>query len=391
MKELGNVNVINLQPSATLAMNDKAKKMIAEGIDVINLAGGEPNFDTPQPIKDATIKALNDGKTHYVASGMIPELRQGIVDKLKRENHISVDPANIILTPGGKYSLFLCIQALLNPGDEVIIVSPAWVSYEAMIEVNGGIPVFLELNESDNFKLTKEKLLSVTSEKTKLVIVCSPSNPTGHDFSQEELDEIEEYIQQTQITVLVDEMYEHLIYEHKHLSLAARKEIQEYVISVFGFSKGYAMTGWRMGYIIASQKNIALMNKVYSHSITCVNEFIQYGGVVALHCYKDIERMRQAYQRRRDMFIGALNQIKGVHANMPEGAFYAWVRFDGFQNSTEIANYLLENAHVASVPGSAFSPSDKDHVRFSFAASDEELIHAANRIKEAIDKKTNNK
>ena len=387
MKELGNINVVKLQPSATLAMNDKAKKMIASGIDVINLAGGEPNFDTPQPIKDATIKALNAGKTHYVAGGMIPELRQGITEKLKRENHIEVDPANIILTPGGKYSLFLCMQALLNPGDEVIIVAPAWVSYEAMIEVNGGVPIFLELDESDNYKVTKEKLLSVTSEKTKLVILCSPSNPTGHDLSEEELDEVEAYIQQTQITVLVDEMYEHLIYAHKHVSLAARKEIQDYVISVFGFSKGYAMTGWRMGYITASRENIALMNKVYSHSITCVNEFIQYGGVVALHCYEDIERMRQAYQRRRDMFIGALNQIDGVQAIYPEGAFYAWVRFDGFRDSSDIANYLLEEAHVASVPGSAFSPSDKTHVRFSFAASDEELQEAAKRIKEAIDKR----
>lgn len=384
MKELGNVNVIQLQPSATLLMNDKAKKMIAEGIDIVNLAGGEPNFDTPQPIKDATIQALNDGKTHYVAGGMIPELRKGIQEKLKRENNIEVDSSNIILTPGGKYSLFLCMQALLNPGDEVIIVSPAWVSYESMIEVNGGVPVFLELNESDNFKVTKEKLLSVTSEKTKIVIFCSPSNPTGHDLSQEELDEIAEYIKQTQITVLVDEMYEHLIYGHKHYSLASKKEIQDYVISVFGFSKGYAMTGWRMGYITASKNNIALMNKVYSHSITCVNEFIQYGGVVALHCYDDIEKMRQAYERRRDAFIGALNTIDGVEAHIPDGAFYAWVKFSGFDNSIEIADYLLEKAHVAGVPGVAFSPGDTNHVRFSFASSDDDLQKAAERIRKAI-------
>lgn len=384
MKELGNTNVIKLAPSATLQMNDKAKQMKSEGIDIVNLAGGEPNFDTPQKIKDATIKALNEGKTHYVAGGMIPELRNGIVEKLKRENHIEIDPSQIILTPGGKYSLFLCMQALLNEEDEVIIVSPAWVSYESMIRVNGATPIFLELDESDNFLITKEKLLSVTTEKTKLVILCSPSNPTGHDLSEKELDELEDYINQTQVHIVMDEMYEHLIYEHSHYSLASKKNIQDYVISVFGFSKGYAMTGWRMGYIIASKNNISLMNKVYSHSITCVNEFIQYGGVVALNCYEDIERMRQAYQRRRDYFIDSLNQISGVNALKPEGAFYAWVRFDGFENSTEIANFLLEKAHVAGVQGSAFSPNDKNHVRFSFAASDEELQKAVERIKNAM-------
>ncbi len=387
MKELGNINVLQLAPSATLQMNDKAKQMKNEGIDIVNLAGGEPNFDTPQQIKDATIKALNEGKTHYVAGGMIPELRQGIVEKLQRENHIEIDPSQIILTPGGKYSLFLCMQALLNAGDEVIIVSPAWVSYESMIRVNGATPVFLELDESDRYLITKEKLLSVTTEKTKLVILCSPSNPTGHDLSQKELDELESYIKDTNIHIVMDEMYEHLVYEHPHYSLASKKNIQDYVISVFGFSKGYAMTGWRMGYIVASKNNISLMNKVYSHSITCVNEFIQYGGVVALNCYDDIERMRQAYERRRNYFIDSLNEIKGVSALKPEGAFYAWVRFDGFQNSTEIAEFLLEKAHVASVPGNAFSPSDKDHVRFAFAASDEELQKAIERIKYAMKNK----
>ncbi len=256
-----------------------------------------------------------------------------------------------------------------------------------MIRVNGATPVFLELDESDRYLITKEKLLSVTTEKTKLVILCSPSNPTGHDLSQKELDELESYIKDTNIHIVMDEMYEHLVYEHPHYSLASKKNIQDYVISVFGFSKGYAMTGWRMGYIVASKNNISLMNKVYSHSITCVNEFIQYGGVVALNCYDDIERMRQAYERRRNYFIDSLNEIKGVSALKPEGAFYAWVRFDGFQNSTEIAEFLLEKAHVASVPGNAFSPSDKDHVRFAFAASDEELQKAIERIKYAMKNK----
>lgn len=384
MRELGNSYVKSLKESATLKMNDKAKKMICDGIDVVNLAGGEPNFDTPKQIKDATIQALNEGKTHYVASGMIPELRQAITEKLQRENKITIDPSQLILTPGGKYSLFLCMQALLNPEDEVIIVAPAWVSYESMITLSGATPVFLELSEKDNFTLTKEKLLSVTTDHTKLVIVCSPSNPTGHDLTKEELDALEAYILETKIHVLVDEMYEHIIYDHKHTSLAARKNIQDYVISVFGFSKGYAMTGWRMGYITASKENIDYMNKVYSHSITCVNQFIQYGGVVALSCYDDIERMRQAYQRRRDFFISGLNAIDGVEASNPDGAFYAWVKFDGFKDSDAIADFLLEKAHVASVSGKAFSPGDTNHVRFSFAASDEELEKAVTRIKQAI-------
>lgn len=385
MNDLGNVNVIHLKPSATLAMNEKAKKLISEGVDIVNLSGGEPNFDTPKPIKDACIKALNEGKTHYVAGGMIPELRQGIVDKLKRENNMEIDPSQVILTPGGKYSLFLCMQALLNPNDEVIVVSPAWVSYEAMITVNGATPIFLETTEEDDFKITKKKLLEVTNENTKLVLVCSPSNPTGHDLTIEELDELEDYIKETGITILVDEMYEHLIYGHKHYSLASRIEIQDKVISVFGFSKGYAMTGWRIGYITASKENIKLMNTVYSHSITSVNEFIQYGAVVALNCYEEIEDMRKQYERRRDFFIKGLNEIDGVEASLPEGAFYAWVKFDGFEDSFEIADYLLDQAHVAGVPGVAFSPSDTNHVRFSFASSDEDLKKAVERIKQAIE------
>lgn len=387
MNELGNLHVLHLKESATLKMNDKAKKMIADGIDVVNLAGGEPNFDTPQAIKDATIQALLDGKTHYVAGGMLSDLRNALVRKLQQENAIQIEPSQLILTPGGKYALFLCMQALLNPQDEVIVVAPAWVSYESMIEVNGAIPVFLELDDSDNFTLTKEKLLSKTTEKTKLVIVCSPSNPTGHDLSEAELDALESYIQQTHIHVLMDEMYEHIIFDKKHFSLAAKKDIQDYVISVFGFSKGYAMTGWRIGYITASKRNIELMNKVYSHSITCVNDFIQYGAIVALDCHKDIERMRQAYQRRRDLFIHGLNEINGVHAYLPEGAFYAWVAFDGFQNSFDIADFLLDNAHVAGVPGAAFSPNNTNHIRFSFATSDDQLNKAIQQIKKAMAEK----
>lgn len=387
MNTLGNINVLHLKESATLAMNAKAKKMMQEGIDVINLAGGEPNFDTPQSIKDATIQALQNGETHYVAGGMLQELRFALVEKLQTENNISIDPSQLILTPGGKYALFLCMQALLNPQDEVIVVAPAWVSYESMIEVNGAIPVFLQLDESDNFCITKEKLLEKTTERTKLVVICSPSNPTGHDLSSAELDALQSYIEQTHIHVLMDEMYEHIIYDKKHESLGARKQIQDYVISVFGFSKGYAMTGWRIGYITASKNNISLMNKVYSHSITCVNAFIQYGAIAALKCHTEIENMRRQYQKRRDFFIQGLNEIPGVHAILPEGAFYAWVKFDGFEDSFAIADFLLEKAHVAGVPGAAFSPDDTNHVRFSFASSDEQLQQTIVRIQKAMAEK----
>ena len=387
MRELGNNRVKNLQPSATMAMSKKATELKSQGIDVINLAGGEPNFDTPVQIKQAAIDALNNGKTHYTMGG-VKELREGIVEKLKRENNIETKVDNIILTPGGKYALFLTVQALLNPGDEVIIVAPTWVSYESMVVANGAVPVFLELDESDHFHLTNEKLKSVTTDKTKLVIICSPSNPTGHDLNEDEIEELVQYIKDTGVSILSDEMYEHLIYEHQHYSLASHLDIQNQVISVFGFSKGYAMTGWRLGYVVASDENIKYLSKIYQHSITCVSEFIQYGAIKALTAYDDIERMRQAYLRRRDFFIDGLNEIKGVHALKPEGAFYAWVAFDkkGIDNSVDMCNYLLEEAHVAGAPGVAFSPSDKNHVRFSIASSDEDLKEAIIRIKKAMEK-----
>lgn len=387
MSKLGNDRVKLLKPSATVAMTVKANNLKAEGKDIINLAGGEPNFDTPERVKQAAIKALNEGKTHYTMGGGVPELRKGIVEKLHNENGIDVEVGQIILTPGGKYALFLAVQSLLNEGDEVIIVAPTWVSYEPMVLANGAVPVFLELTEEDNFLLTKEKLLSVTTDKTRMVIICSPSNPTGRDLTKYEIEELVDYIKETEVHILMDEMYEHLVYERPHISLASYKEIEDYVISIFGFSKSYAMTGWRLGYVIGSKENIGYMNKVYQHSITCVNAFVQWGAVEALKCKDEIEEMRQAYLRRRNFFIEDLNAIDGVTAIMPEGAFYAWVAFEkeGLNDSTAICEYLLDEAGVAGAPGEAFSPSDKSHVRFSIASSDEDLKEAARRIKKAME------
>lgn len=387
MGKLGNNQVKMVKPSATMAASQKASELRAQGVDIINLAGGEPNFDTPKRVKDAAIQALNEGKTHYTMGG-VKELKEGIVRKLKRENNIEATTDQILLTPGGKYGLFLTVQALLNPGDEVIVLAPTWVSYEPMVIANNAVPVFLELTEEDNFEITKEKLLSKTTDKTKMVIICSPSNPTGHDLTQKEIDALVDYIKETDIHILIDEMYEHLVYERPHLSLASNKEIAHRVISCFGFSKSYAMTGWRLGYMVADKENMQYMNKVYSHSITCCPEFVQYGAIVALECQEEIEEMRQAYLRRRNMFIGELNKIDGVTAIMPEGAFYAWVAFEkeGLNDSLEICNYLLEEAGVAGAPGVAFSPSDKNHIRFSIASSDEDLAEAAKRIKAAMEK-----
>lgn len=387
MGQLGNERVKQIKPSATVAMSVKANQLKAEGKDIINLAGGEPNFDTPEVVKKATIKALEEGKTHYSFGGGIPELRKKIVKKLKEENDIEATEDQIILTPGGKYALFLTIQALLNSGDEVILVAPTWVSYEPMVLANGAVPVFLELDESDNFELTKEKLLSKTTDKTKMVIICSPNNPTGHDLTKKEIEAVVDYIKETDIHILIDEMYEHLVYERKHISLASYKEIAHRVISIFGFSKSYAMTGWRLGYVVADQENIQYLSKIYSHSITCVNTFIQYGALAALDCQKEIEEMRKAYLRRRNMFINDLNAIKGVKAVMPEGAFYAWVAFEkeGLNTSVDICNFLLEKAGVAGAAGIAFGSTDEKHVRFSIASSDDDLKEAARRIKVAME------
>lgn len=391
MLELGNENVKSLQPSATVSMSIKANQMKKNGIDIINLAGGDPDFDTPEPIKRKAIEAIQQGHTHYAMGVELLPLKEGIVKKLKTENHIDVSTDQIILTPGGKYALFLTIQALLNPGDEVLIVAPTWVSYEPMVIANNATPVFLELEEKDNYTLTKEKLLSHTTDKTKLVIICSPNNPTGHDLSKQEIEDVVDYIKESHVHILIDEMYEHLVYEKEHISLASYQEISDYVISVFGFSKSYAMTGWRLGYVIAQPQYIHYMNKVYQHSITTVNTFVQEAATVALTCHQDVQNMKKAYQIRRDRFIKAMNEIPGVHALQPEGAFYAWVRFEkeGLHTSIDICNFLLDEAKVAGAPGIAFGCTDEKHVRFSIASSDEDLQEAVKRIKVAMKKNIN--
>ena len=375
-----------IEPSVTLEITAKAKEMKENGVDVISFGAGEPDFNTPKNIIDAAIKAMNDGNTKYTSVNGILPLREAICKKFKEDNGLFYKPSQIVVSTGAKQSLANTFLAILNPGDEVIVPTPYWVSYPELIKLADGKPVFVKSDEKSDYKFTKENLENVVSDKTKAIVLNTPNNPTGTIYSADELKVIANFAKEHDLIIVSDEMYEKLIYDgEKHISIASiSQDAYERTIVINGLSKSYAMTGWRMGYITASKENIGYMNKVYSHSITSVNQFIQYGGVVALNSYDDIERMRQAYQRRRDFFISGLNAIDGVEASNPDGAFYAWVKFDGFKDSDAIADFLLEKAHVASVSGKSFSPSDTNHVRFSFAASDEELEKAVSRIKQAM-------
>lgn len=376
-------------PSASVQLMAKAKEMKKTDPSVIGLAGGEPDFDTPERITVAAIRALTEGDTHYAVGPGLPELRQAIAKKLQEDNGIPCDPNCILVTPGGKNAIYLAIQAILNEGDEAIILNPAWVSYEPIIQAAGGITVKVNLDYTQNYTIKAEALEQACSDKTRLLVINYPNNPTGRVLHENEADVLEQFmLRHPNIYLLSDEVYEKIVFDgNKSISMASRTSVQERVITVNGFSKCVAMTGWRMGYMTANKEVFQAANKLYQHSLTCMSGFMQKGAVAAFDCQAEIEQMRRIYQDRRDMFVGALNQIEGVHCVLPEGAFYAWVFFDiKGMDSAQVSEYLLENAKVVGMPGSAYGENRTCCLRFSFATATEDLRTAAKRIKEAIEK-----
>ena len=383
MTKFINNRIEKMAPSATLALNARAAEMKAAGISVVNLSGGDPDFKTPKPICDEAYKWMLEGLTHYVPGKGHIDLRKAVSEKFKNENGIELSPDEILITPGGKMALYLAINALMADGDEVLIPTPAWVSYEPMCVAAGAKPEFVHLDAKNKYKLTLDKLERHYTEKTRMLIINYPNNPTGRVLEEDEADAIEQFlIAHENVLLLSDEMYEKLVFDgRKHISLGARKTIADRVITENGFSKCSAMTGWRLGYIGAKAELIAPMAKLYTQTASCVPGFIQKAGVVALGCTEETEYMRQRYEARRDMFIGELNKIKGVEAMVPEGAFYAWVKFDTELTSAEFAEELLVKGGVCGVPASAFGENKYPYLRFSMASSDEDLAEAAKRIK----------
>ena len=378
-----------ITPSATIEVMAKVKKMRETDPEIIDLGVGEPDFDTPKKICDEMFKQVQAGYTHYTVGTGLPELRSGIAAKLKEENGCSYSPEGIIVTPGGKFSIYLAVRILLNVGDEVMYLTPGWVSYPSIITASGGVPVAVELKAAEQYKITMEQLEEKVSDKTRLLIINYPNNPTGCILSREEAEAIREFmLKHPDILLLSDEMYERIVYPpYKNISPASYPEIAERVITVNGFSKSAAMTGFRIGYMATTPKIAAMAAKLFSHTISCVSGFIQKAAVVALDCKKEMEEMRKQYERRRDILVNGLNGIPGVHCHLPEGAFYAWTEFDiPGMDSNQVCEFILENAKVVGIPGLAYGNEDSCHLRFCFAASEDKLEKAVKNIAEAMKK-----
>lgn len=375
-----------MKPSASLVFMTRAREMQKTDPSVISLAGGEPDFATPDRISMAAIKSLTEGYTHYVVGPGIPELRGAIAKKLREENGIICDENQIMVTPGGKNAIYLAVNAVLDEGDEAMILDPAWVSYEPIILAAGGVPVHAKLDHKTDYRITDAVLEAAVSEKTRLLIINYPNNPTGRILHADEAEILEAFLlRHPEIYLLSDEVYERIIYGVESVSMGSLSAVAVRVITVNGFSKSVAMTGWRMGYLAANKEVFQAAYKLYQHSLSCMSGFMQKGAVEAFKCQCEIEEMRAIYEQRRDMFIGILNSIPGVRCTVPEGAFYAWVYYDvKGMSSSEICEYLLENARVVGMPGTAYGEEDVTCMRFSFANATDELEDAANRIKTAI-------
>ena len=383
-----------LAPSATLAMSQKSSEMKAQGIDVINMSVGEPDFNTPDHIKEAAKKAIDENYSRYSPVPGYPDLRKAIVAKLKNENNLDYSVNEVLVSNGAKQSVCNTIMALVNPGDEVIIPAPYWVSYPQMAKLAGGTPVIVEAGFDQNFKMTPEQLEAAITPKTRLVILCSPSNPTGSVYSKEELKGLADVIKRhDDLFVLADEIYEHINYIGKHESIAQFEGMKERSIIVNGVSKAYAMTGWRIGYIAAPEWIVKGCNKLqgqYTSGPCSVSQkAAEFAYTQSQEC---VEQMRQAFERRRNLIVQLAKDIPGLEVNVPEGAFYLFHKCSSFygksngdtviNNSSDLALYLLEKGHVATVGGDAFG--DPECFRMSYATSDENIREAMRRIKDAL-------
>ena len=381
-----------LAPSATLAMSQKSSEMKAQGIDVINMSVGEPDFNTPDHIKEAGKKAIDENYSKYSPVPGYPVLRDAVAAKLKNENNLDYASGEILVGTGGKQGVCNTVLALVNPGDEVVIPAPYWVSYPQMVKLAGGTPVIIRAGFEQNFKITPEQLEAAITPKTKMLILCSPSNPTGSVYSQEELDALAKVVlRHDDLFVLSDEIYEHINYIGAKASIAAYQGMKERAIICNGVSKAYAMTGWRLGWVAAPEWIVKGINKLQGQYTSGTCDVSQMAALEAYTSSQEcVESMPRAFERRRDLIVSLARAIPGLEVNVPEGAFYLFPKCSAFfgksngkyviNNSTDFAMYLLEVGHVATVAGDAFG--DPDCFRMSYATSDDNIREAMRRIKE---------
>jgi aspartate aminotransferase len=390
MRELSHL-LSGIPASVTLAVNDKAKALQAAGHDVIALAGGDPDFDTPAHVIETAVAAIKAGKTHYPAPTKgTPDVLEAIADKMARDNNIRVNPkTDVVVTPGSKWALFIALAAVLNPGDEVLYLEPVWVSYPAMIKLAGGNPVPVTLPVETNFTVTADLLRARLTPNTKALMVNSPNNPSGRVLTRQEIDIIVQFALEADLYVITDEVYEKLIFDGRtHYSLAAEPGMAERTLTTNGLSKAYAMTGWRLGWLVGPTHIVKLAARMHSQAVTSAATFTMKAAVAALNGPQDIVyQMCHSYQERRDYMVKALNEIEGVACAMTEGAFYLMPRFPNSErNSLQLAEFLLDEAGIAGTPGIAFGQSTEGHVRFSIATAFSELERAVERIAKVADR-----
>ena len=383
-----------LAPSATLAMSQKSSEMKAQGIDVINLSVGEPDFNTPDHIKTSAKQAIDENWSKYSPVPGYADLREAIVAKLKKENGLDYSTSEILVSNGAKQAVCNAVMALVDDGDEVIVPTPYWVSYPQMVLLAGGTPVHIPAGFDQNFKITPAQLEAAITPKTRMLILCSPSNPTGSVYSKDELKALSEVLlKHPEVYVLADEIYEHINYVGKHESIAQFPGMKEQSIIINGVSKAYAMTGWRIGYMAAPEWIVKGCNKLQGQYTSGPCSVSQKAAAAAYLASQDcVEEMRQAFERRRDLIVSLFREIPGVNINVPDGAFYLFPEVSAFfgkkagdvviNDANDLALYLLNEAHVATVSGDAFCCPG--YIRLSYATSDENIIEAAARIKAAL-------
>lgn len=385
-----------IEPSVTLEISAKAKALKDKGIDVISFSVGEPDFNTPENIRREGVRAIEEGLTKYTPASGIPELKKAFCDKLKRDNNLTYSPENILISSGGKHSIYNAFMAILNPGDEVVIGVPYWVSYPEIVRLAGGVPVFIETKEEEDFKFGVRELEMVKTDKTKAIIINSPSNPNGSIYTEDELREIAKWAVENNIFVLSDELYEKLIYDgYNHVSIASFDDkIKDLTILINGMSKAYAMTGWRIGFTAAHKDIIKIMSNIQSHTTSNPTSISQYASVVGLNDDQtSIDEMKKEFDKRRIYMYETINSIKGLSCRRPKGAFYIMINISGLKgrtikgvelnNSLDVANLLLEKGNVAVIPGIGFG--DDNYIRLSYATSMENIKEGLKRIKEVVE------
>ena len=387
----------NISPSITLAITAKANELKAQGVDVVSFGAGEPDFNTPENIMNEAIKAMKDGKTKYTPAGGILDLKKTICNKFKNDNDLDYVPEQIIISTGAKQCLANTFMAVLNPGDEVLIPVPYWVSYPELVKLADGVPVFVETSKENNYKYTVEDLEKAVSNKTKAVLLNSPNNPTGTIYHKDELVKIAEFAKKHDLLIISDEIYEKLIYDgEKHISISSlSKDAYERTIVINGVSKTYAMTGWRLGYAAASKEIIKLMTSLQSHMTSNTNTITQYAAIEALNGpVEELNKMVKEFEKRRNFMIDRLNEIEGVSIIRPSGAFYIMVNVESYfntsfkgekiENSLDFAKVLLDEEKVAVIPGAGFGLDQ--YIRLSYATSMDVIEKGIDRIAEFLKK-----